>query len=52
MDTSKLEKLLGKDYSDVIRYTNEAALADAMTHVGNNVVPISEHGLEEAEKKA
>jgi nucleoside-diphosphate-sugar epimerase len=52
MDTSKLEKLLGKDYSDVIRYTSEAALADAMTHVGNNVVPISEHGLEEAEKKA
>jgi nucleoside-diphosphate-sugar epimerase len=29
MDTSKLRALLGKDYEQVIRYTNEAALADS-----------------------
>jgi hypothetical protein len=29
MDTSKLRTLLGKDYEQVIRYTNEAALADS-----------------------
>ncbi len=30
MDTSKLHALLGKDCEHVIRYTNEAALADSM----------------------
>lgn len=30
MDTSKLQHLLGKDYERVIRYTNEAALADSV----------------------
>ena len=30
MDTSKLHALLGKDYEHVIRYTNEAALADCV----------------------
>lgn len=35
MDTSKLRHLLGKDYERVIRYTNEAALADSAVGLGN-----------------
>lgn len=33
MDTGKLEKFLGMDYEQVIRYSTDAALLDAMRHV-------------------
>lgn len=35
MDTSKVRFLLGKDYEHVIRYTNEAALADSVLTATN-----------------
>ena len=35
MDTTKLRHLLGKDYERVIRYTNEAALADSVLNADN-----------------
>jgi nucleoside-diphosphate-sugar epimerase len=40
MDTSKLRTLLGKDYEIVIRYTNEAALADSA--IESSALPIAE----------
>ena len=51
MDTSKLRALLGKDYEHVIRYTNEAALADSVIASSPAPVPISEPAMDEAHNR-
>jgi nucleoside-diphosphate-sugar epimerase len=49
MDTSKLHALLGKDYEQVIRHTNESALADSAMESSPANVPVSQAALERSQ---
>ena len=49
MDISKLHAMLGKDYEHVIRYTNEAALADGAIASPAVRIPVNEPVLKRSE---